>query len=97
MNKKRIIKTLGLAAVVIISGYGGMKTYQSHTDNVNLLLENVEAMSQVESQSDFTQICNVPADPIWCNVHYQLKWTYTKQVTTHGTCICTAAEHNCCN
>lgn len=94
--KKKSILALGLAALAIVSGYGGMKAYQSNPDDVDLLMEEVEAMSQSENHSGFTKICNVPADPVWCKTHYQFKWTYTKEVTTYGTCVCTAHDKDCC-
>lgn len=73
-----------------------MKAYQSHADDVGLLMEEVEAMSQLENHSGFTKICHIPADPVWCSSHCQFKWTYTKEATTHGICVCTAHDHDCC-
>lgn len=49
MNKKKILTTLSIAAVAIVSGYGGMKAYQSHVANNNdLLMRNIEALSNDE-------------------------------------------------
>ena len=47
MNKKKFLTTLSIAAVAIISGYGGMKSYQSHaSDYDELFSQNVEALSR---------------------------------------------------
>ena len=46
MKKKKILTTLGIAAVAIISGYGGMKAYQSHSNEICLLtLQGIEALA----------------------------------------------------
>lgn len=46
MNKKKFLKTLSIVAVAIISGYGGMKAYQSHANEISLLtLQGVEALA----------------------------------------------------
>lgn len=50
MNKKKFLTTLSIAAVAIVSGYGGMKAYQSHAVNYSdLLAENIDALSNGES------------------------------------------------
>ncbi len=51
--KKKSILALGLAALAIVSGYGGMKAYDVisiQADN-RLLLANVEALSANEGNS----------------------------------------------
>lgn len=49
MNKKKFLTTLSIAAVAIVSGYGGMKAYQSHAGETNKLLAlNVEALANDE-------------------------------------------------
>lgn len=62
---------LYISAVAIVSGYVGMKTYQSNVNNRELLIENVEAMSQSEEGDSFTRRCYIPADPLWCSTHNQ--------------------------
>lgn len=78
MKQKKISAMLCIAAVAIVSGYVGTKTYLSNANDSELLMENVEAMSQSEENGSFTRTCNIPADPLWCKTHYQVKWTYTK-------------------
>jgi hypothetical protein len=47
MNKKKILTTLSIAAVAIVSGYGGMKAYQSHdVYPSDLLSQNIEALAK---------------------------------------------------
>lgn len=54
MNRKNILTTLSIAAVAIVSGYGGMKAYQSHADaNQLLITEDVEALSKCESRDGY--------------------------------------------
>ena len=49
MKKKTFLTTLSIAAVAIVSGYGGMKAYQSQADeNLDLLANNVEALAQCD-------------------------------------------------
>ncbi|MGN0514657.1 MAG: hypothetical protein ACI4GD_10285 [Lachnospiraceae bacterium] len=49
MNKKKILTTLCIAAVAIISGYGGVKAYQSHAVILNeVISDDVEALSYCE-------------------------------------------------
>ncbi len=46
MKKKVFIMLPCIAVVAIVSGYGGIKAYQSHAkDCKNLLLQNVEALA----------------------------------------------------
>lgn len=48
MNRKTII-TLSITAFAIVSGYAGMKMYHSlPCDDVDLLMQNVEALSDPE-------------------------------------------------
>lgn len=49
MNKKRILSTFSVVAIVTISGYGGMKAYQSNAiKHSDLLTENVIALANGE-------------------------------------------------
>lgn len=44
--KKKILTTLSIAAVAIISGYGGMKAYQPHVvGHSDLLAKDIEALA----------------------------------------------------
>lgn len=50
--KKKSILALGIAALAIVSGYGGMKIFQSRCTNANSLMAmNVEALSNTEASS----------------------------------------------
>lgn len=50
MKKKVFMMLPCIAAIAIVSGYGSIKTYQSHTyDKYDLLTANVEALSDTES------------------------------------------------
>lgn len=52
MRKKTLI-TLSIAAVATVSGYGGMKTYLSHSKEIeNLSLVNVEALANGGENGD---------------------------------------------
>lgn len=43
-----------IAACAIVSGYVGMKAYESHADEMNkLFMENVEALSSCESNDGY--------------------------------------------
>lgn len=54
MNKKKILTTLSIAAVAILSGYGGMKAYQSHASiNMSIFTEDIEALSKCESRDGY--------------------------------------------
>ena len=47
--KKKSILALGLAALAIVSGYGGMKAYQSQAVNLHdVISDDVEALSYCE-------------------------------------------------
>lgn len=56
MNKKKILTTLSIAAVAIVSGYGGMKAYQPHVSELSFLTENVEAVALTETSTSL--ICD---------------------------------------
>ena len=52
MRKKTMMLSC-IAACAIVSGYVGMKAYESHAEDVNnLIMENVEALSQDGDNSD---------------------------------------------
>ena len=58
--KRKTFTALCIITVAIISGYGGMNVYQKeyrHSGN-DLIVENVEALSQLESQKTCTRIKN---------------------------------------
>lgn len=53
MNKKKILTTLSIAAVAIVSGYGGMKAYLPDAPKYSdLLAENVVALSRGDDVSE---------------------------------------------
>ena len=62
--KKKALITLSIAAVVIVSGYGGMNANKTQLlDNNDLLMQNVEALAKGDYDFPdgypYTSTCNV--------------------------------------
>lgn len=53
MKKKTFLTTLSIAALAIVSGYGGIKAYQTQVDGLGLLtINDVEALADDSPEGD---------------------------------------------
>lgn len=57
MKKKTFLTTLSIAALAIVSGYGGIKAYQTQVDGLGLLtINDVEALADDSPEGDNNKI-----------------------------------------
>lgn len=73
MKKKVFMMLPCIAAVAIVSGYGGIKAYQSHAkDCENMLLQDVEALAAGGEDDDEKKYHHKEALTIACgeSIHY---------------------------
>jgi len=71
MKKKTFLTTLSIAAVAIISGYGGMRSFlPQDLDRKQLLSENIEALSGDETSQKKQTCYNTITAKDGCMVRY---------------------------
>lgn len=96
--KKKIMMLSCIAACAIVSGYVGMKAYESHAyENNSLLIQNVEALTQSNDSGEFEekkyedvyQTRHLIGENYFWRAKNECQWEYCKEVKTSiiTTCV----------
>lgn len=95
--KKKIMMLSCIAACAIVSGYVGMKAYESHAYESNsLLMQNVEALTQSNDSGEFEekkyedvyQTRHLIGENYFWRAKNESQWEYCKEVITSIITIC---------